>query len=202
MDTLEEFYKSRLSKLNNVSDEIDSTIVMDPYLHIKNKNPIMIIGEAPGETEVAKGEPFCGPSGQNLNHLISFHGLSREQDFLITNIFPFRTRILGKDKTWVNRTPNSKELKIGSSILEEEIKIVKPRGIIILGGSALNGVRYIDELNSHFNEIKRGDIVFKKIYGFECGLGHSFHPSPIAYNRSSIRDSLFDFFQLIKESFY
>jgi DNA polymerase len=194
------FYKNRIKKINSViSENIDKTLVMDPYLDIKKERPIMIIGEAPGETEVELGQPFCGPSGQNLIHLISFFKMSREKDFLITNIFPFRTRIRGIDKAWKNRTPSREELKIGSELLLEEIKLVKPSMIILLGGTATTGIRYIKELDIAVNSVERGEIKEFEMYGFKVKIGYSFHPSPIAYNRPSIKEDLFKFFEKIRE---
>lgn len=197
---LKNFYKGR-KDLVNVSEKIDLTDVYDPYLDIKSERPIMIIGEAPGETEVLNGKPFCGPSGSNLEKLISFNNMDRTRDFLITNIFPFRTREKGRDG-WINRTPNTKELKEGSLLLEQEIKIVKPRAIILLGGTALNGIRFIEELKTVFAETNRGELREVVLFGMDIVVGHSYHPSPIAYNRPTIKEGLFDFFGLIKERLF
>jgi len=46
---------------------------------------IAIVGEAPGEREVASGKPFVGPSGRLLDALLLKAGLSRENIY-ITNV--------------------------------------------------------------------------------------------------------------------
>lgn len=50
---------------------------------------VVIIGEAPGENEVRKREPFVGVSGEILNNLLNAVGLVRSE-CLITNVCPFR----------------------------------------------------------------------------------------------------------------
>lgn len=46
---------------------------------------IMIVGEAPGADEVARGEPFVGVSGNELNKMLGEAGISRQECF-VTNV--------------------------------------------------------------------------------------------------------------------
>ena len=181
---LKEFYLKRAGFIKNyVNENIDFTNVFDPYLDEKKDNPIMIIGEAPGANEVRLKEPFVGKAGENLNYLITLSGLDRKRDFLITNAFPFRTYEANK-----NRTPKAKELKIGAELLKKEIEIVKPRLILLLGNSAIKAFSYV------CSEVKN----LKKCGIYDvCGLkvGVCFHPSPLAFNRKDIRESLEEFFR-------
>ena len=180
---LKEFYLNRKNFIPK-SDEIDFTEVFDPFLDEKRENPIMIIGEAPGANEVKQKAPFVGKAGENLNYLISLSSLDRKRDFLITNAFPFRTFKSNK-----NRTPNSQELKIGAKLLEEEINIVKPSLIILLGNSAIKAFSYIEWAKDVKNLKKCGVY---NIGDYKVGL--CFHPSPLAFNRKNIRKSLEIFF--------
>jgi len=148
----------------------------------------MIIGEAPGANEVKQKAPFVGKAGENLNYLISLSGFDRKRDFLITNAFPFRTFKGNK-----NRTPNSQELKIGAKLLEEEINIVKPSLIILLGNSAIKAFSYI-EWAKDVKKLKKCGVY--KIGDYKVGL--CFHPSPLAFNRKDIRESLEKFFKSLK----
>ena len=50
---------------------------------------LALVGEAPGKTEIARGRPFCGPSGRLLNALLRRAGLSR-WDCLVTNALDFK----------------------------------------------------------------------------------------------------------------
>lgn len=45
---------------------------------------IALIGESPGRTEVAKGAPFLGPSGEVMNAVLKEHGLDR-REMLVSN---------------------------------------------------------------------------------------------------------------------
>ena len=183
------FYNKREEYIKKYFHEnIDFTNVFDKYINEKRDNPIMIIGEAPGANEVKLKEPFVGKAGENLNYLISLSGLDRKKDFLITNAFPFRT--FNKHK---NRTPSASELKIGSKLLEEEIDIVKPSLILLLGNSAIKAFSYIPWAKEVKNLKKCGVY---EINNYKIGV--CFHPSPLAFNRSDIRKSLEDFFKSIK----
>jgi len=51
--------------------------------------PLVIIGEAPGELEVRRGEPFVGPAGWRLNEWMTAAGLSRSQCYIL-NVIEYR----------------------------------------------------------------------------------------------------------------
>ncbi len=187
MKELENFYKKRAEFIKKyLNENIDWTQVYDPFINEKRKNPIMIIGEAPGAKEVELKEPFVGKAGENLNYLINLSGLDRKKDFLITNAFPFRTYENNK-----NRTPKSKELKIGAELLKKEIEIIKPSLILLLGNSAIKAFSYVC-----------GEVKNLKKCGFYnvCNLriGVCYHPSPIAFNRKEIKEALEGFFSNLK----
>ncbi len=183
-EKLKKFYKSRAEEIKKyLNENIDFTDVYDPFLDEKKDNPIMIIGEAPGENEVKLRQPFVGKAGENLNYLISLSGLDRKKDFLITNAFPFRTVDGSK-----NRTPKAKELKIGAELLKKEIDIVKPKMILLLGNSAIKAFSYL------YPEVKN----LKKCGFYEINgqrIGVCYHPSPLAFNRKEIKKSLEEFFK-------
>jgi len=188
MNELKNFYLKRKEYIQKYfNNNIDFTNVFDKYLDEKRDNPIMIIGEAPGANEVKLQEPFVGKAGENLNYLIALSGLDRKKDFLITNAFPFRTYEENK-----NRTPTSKELKVGAELLKKEIEIVKPSIILLLGNSAIKAFSYVCK-----------DVKTLKKCGFYnvCGLkiGVCYHPSPLAFNRKNIRESLESFFKQLPE---
>jgi DNA polymerase len=188
---LEDFYLSRKEFIS--FDNVDYTDVFDPYLDEKIKNPIMIIGEAPGANEVIEKQPFVGMAGKNLDYLISLSKYDRKKDILITNAFPFRTYEGNK-----NRTPKANELKEGAKLLLEEIKIVKPKLILLLGNSAIKAFSYLPTENA--KEVKKFErnSVNEFDFGFyKTKIGVTFHPSPISFNRKDIRVALEKFFKEI-----
>ena len=89
---------------------------------------IMITGEAPGGGEDRQGRPFVGRSGQMLDHMHSYIGLAREQDFRITNIVFWRPP--------GNRKPNAGEVALCWPFTKRHIELVKPRVILAVGGLA------------------------------------------------------------------
>jgi len=188
---LKKFYLSRKNFIN--FENVDYTDVFDPYLNEKIANPIMIIGEAPGANEVQEKQPFVGMAGKNLNYLINLSKYDRKKDIIITNAFPFRTYEGNK-----NRTPKANELKKGAKLLLQEIEIVRPKLILLLGNSAIKAFSYLPIPNA--KEIKnfaRNSINEFDFDFYKTKVGVSFHPSPISFNRKDIRNSLEKFFKEI-----
>lgn len=84
----------------------------------------LVIGEAPGAEEDARGEPFVGKAGQLLNSMLKAIGLSREQVF-IANILKCRPP--------GNRDPRPEEAALCRPYLERQIELIAP-GIILAVG--------------------------------------------------------------------
>lgn len=89
--------------------------------------PLMLIGEAPGRDEDLQGVPFVGAAGQLLTKMLLAIGLSRD-DVYIANVL--------KDRPPGNRTPLPEEMAACLPFLMEQIAIVRPRVICILGSVA------------------------------------------------------------------
>lgn len=51
---------------------------------------VMFIGEGPGEQEDLKGEPFVGRSGQLMDKMLEYVGLSRKTNIYIANMVKCR----------------------------------------------------------------------------------------------------------------
>ena len=88
---------------------------------------LMFIGEAPGETEDQTGRPFVGRAGEKLNQIIEAMKLTRE-DVYIANVL--------KSRPPNNRTPTPEEVTRCGPYLIEQIRIIRPRVIVTLGGPA------------------------------------------------------------------
>jgi DNA polymerase len=97
---------------------------------------LFIVGEAPGAEEEAVGEPFVGPAGQILAKAIAAMGLAREDAYLayLMRWRPVMANGLG------DRAPTAKEAAFCLPYLRAEIGIVRPRVLVALGNSALNGL--------------------------------------------------------------
>jgi uracil-DNA glycosylase len=93
---------------------------------------LMFIGEAPGADEDRQGKPFVGKAGQLLTDMITkAMGLARE-DVFIANVLKCRPP--------ENRTPTLEESGNCMGYLEEQIAIIRPEFICLLGKVALQGL--------------------------------------------------------------
>jgi uracil-DNA glycosylase len=88
---------------------------------------LMFVGEAPGETEDQMGRPFVGRAGQKLDEMIRAIGFQRE-DVYIANVL--------KSRPPENRTPLQHEVDRCGPYLIEQIRIIRPRVLVTLGGPA------------------------------------------------------------------
>ena len=89
---------------------------------------IVLIGEAPGADEDATGTPFVGRAGKFLSKLIEESGLSRKDDFYICNTVKCRPP--------ENRVPTDEEKALCEKYLFEQIKMVKPKVIVLCGATS------------------------------------------------------------------
>jgi DNA polymerase len=88
------------------------------------KARLMFVGEAPGEEEDRRGEPFVGRAGQLLTKIIEAIGLTREQVY-IANVIKCRPP--------GNRNPEGDEVEQCEPFLFRQIDVIKPRVIVPLG---------------------------------------------------------------------
>ncbi|MDZ8118284.1 uracil-DNA glycosylase [Pontiella agarivorans] len=92
---------------------------------------IMFIGEGPGAEEDAQGRPFVGKAGQLLEKMIEAMGYTREQVF-IGNVVKCRPP--------KNRKPLPEEMEMCLPYLRRQIKLIQPKVIVGLGGTAMEGL--------------------------------------------------------------
>ena len=128
---------------------------------------IMAVGEAPGETEDREGKPFVGSAGQLLTRLLEEVGLDR-RDIYITNTLKCRPP--------GNRDPEQSEVDACSHFLDEQIAMLQPDVILVLGrhalGRLLPGAGTITRL--HGQRVERAERVYVPLY----------HPAAALYNAS------------------
>ncbi|NOS68637.1 MAG: uracil-DNA glycosylase [Verrucomicrobia bacterium] len=100
-------------------------------------SPLMFVGEAPGADEDEQGEPFVGKAGQLLTKIIETMGQSRA-DVYIANILKCRPDTPGQSAG--NRKPTSDEMKTCIPYLHEQIDLIKPKVLVALGATAVDGL--------------------------------------------------------------
>ena len=88
------------------------------------KARLMFVGEAPGEDEDKKGEPFVGKAGQLLTRMIEAMGLRREDVYICNTV---------KCRPPNNRNPEPDELASCEPFLKGQLAAVQPEAIVTLG---------------------------------------------------------------------
>lgn len=127
---------------------------------------LMLVGEAPGAEEDRTGRPFVGAAGRFLEEMLSNIGLKRS-DVFITNILKYRPPN--------NRDPLPDEIKECLPFLIAQIRVIKPKLIVLLGRHAMNV--FFPELKisqAHGRPLKRNNQVYLPLY----------HPAAALYNGS------------------
>jgi len=133
---------------------------------------IFFCGEAPGADEEIQGEPFVGPAGQLLTKIIQAMGLKREQVY-IGNIMNWRPET---EEDFGNRPPSEDEMAFCLPYLKAQLEIVKPKVIVALGATAVNGLLGYDAKRS----ITRSHGQWHEFQSIPTII--SFHPSYILRN--------------------
>jgi uracil-DNA glycosylase len=98
------------------------------------KSRVMFVGEQPGDKEDRAGRPFVGPAGRELDRALDEVGIDRDEVY-VTNVvkhFAFEER--GKRR--MHRTPKRFEIEACKPWLDEEVHVVKPEALVLLGATA------------------------------------------------------------------
>jgi DNA polymerase len=102
----------------------------------------MIVGEAPGEQEDLKGEPFVGAAGQLLDAMLRAIGLTRGPDAPERQVFIANTL---KCRPPRNRNPEPEEMRRCEPFLVRQIELVRPKLILAMGRFAVQALLRSDE---------------------------------------------------------
>ena len=89
-----------------------------------SKARLVFIGEAPGADENRSGKPFVGKAGQLLTRILQAIRLTREEVY-ITNVVKCRPPN--------NRDPHTTEIESCRPYLDEQLKLIQPDLIVLLG---------------------------------------------------------------------
>jgi len=148
------------------------------------KSDVIFVGEAPGKNEDKNGEPFIGVAGKKLSAALEGAGVSRDKVY-ITNIVKCRPP--------KNRVPKTNERETCQDYLKQEIAIIKPKLICILGNTAFNSLLGGSEIMKF-----RGKIVQKDNQLYFLTV----HPAATIYNQKLIdvlNEDIVKLFELVKE---
>ncbi len=141
---------------------------------------VMLVGEAPGAIEDETGRPFVGRSGELLISLLEEIGLKRD-DVFITSIL--------KSRPPKNRTPTQFEINVCRPYLDQQIDLIQPQVIVLLGGvaiSSLIGHWKVSEAHGRFYE--NGSKTFFMTY----------HPAA-ALRFPKVKDKMREDFKILRQ---
>jgi DNA polymerase len=141
---------------------------------------VMLIGEAPGREEDESGHPFVGAAGRFLDQVLEGAGINRD-DLFITNIVKCRP-------------PNNRAPRVGevetctSNYLFEQIEIINPALIVLLGGVAAKKMLGVKSLNE-----ARGRVIERDGRQYLVG----YHPA-VRFYREDLSEKVKEDFALLK----
>ena len=96
----------------------------------------MLIGEGPGAEEDKQGEAFVGQAGKLLDAMLDAAGIDSAADVFIANVLKCRPPN--------NRNPEPDEVAACEGYLYEQIRLVQPDCILLLGRFAAQSVLHSD----------------------------------------------------------
>ena len=134
---------------------------------------IVLIGEAPGETEDETGTPFVGRAGKLLNEFLAEAGISRQNDLYIINTVKCRPP--------ENRVPTDVEKSLCEKYMTAQIDIMNPKAIVFCGATSLKSFYadkkvQISKVRGKWFDVTINDKTYKAMA--------IFHPSYLLRNHS------------------
>lgn len=142
---------------------------------------VMIIGEAPGREEDETGHPFVGAAGRFLDSVLEGSGINRD-DLFITNVVKCRPP--------QNRTPRKLEVDTCvSNYLFEQIELINPKLIMLLGAAAAKKLLGVATINS-----ARGRVIEKDGRKYLVG----YHPA-VRFYREDLAEKVREDFALLRQ---
>lgn len=141
---------------------------------------IMFVGEGPGADEDAQGRPFVGKAGQLLDKMIVAMGYRRNEVY-IANVVKCRPPN--------NRKPLREEMDMCLPYLRQQIRLIHPKVIVGLGGTAMEGL-----LGKPVG-ITRIRGIWQEYEGIR--LMPTFHPSYLLRDPSKKKDAWADLKQVL-----
>ena len=128
-----------------------------PVVDVPKRTGLLLVGQAPGSTEVTTRLPFTGPAGKRLMGWFEKAGLSREEVYLsaLCRCFP------GKAKGSGDLAPSRAMIRNCRPHLLREFELLRPEVVVPVGGLAIKELLGITRLSEAVGEtITRGGLVY------------------------------------------
>jgi DNA polymerase len=96
---------------------------------------LVLLGEQPGDREDQEGKPFVGPAGKLLDRALADAGIEPEEVYRSNVVKHFRwSGTRGKQR--IHKGPSRVHVAACGPWLVAELDVVKPAGVVLLGGTA------------------------------------------------------------------
>src|SRR4030081_867858 len=134
------------------------------------KTALMLVGEQPGDYEDVAGKPFVGPAGKIMDRALEEAGIDRKEVYVTNAVKHFKWEPRGKRR--IHQKPNAREIAACRPWLEAELRIVKPKLVVLLGATAAQTI-----FGSSFRVTReRGKVLSSK---FAPKIVATVHPSSL-----------------------
>jgi uracil-DNA glycosylase family 4 len=134
----------------------------------------LLVGEAPGAEEDARGEPFVGQAGRLLDNMLAATGLSRqgedERSVYIANVLKCRPP--------GNRNPEPGEVARCEPYLMRQVALIKPRLIVVMGRFAAQSLLGTDASIAAL----RGRVHSVRVEDADVPVVVTYHPAYLLRN--------------------
>lgn len=136
--------KARFKTLAALYDDMERSEARTGFSQrmVPGEGPIgatmMLVGEQPGDREDQMGRPFVGPAGRVLDKCLADAGIDRSMVFLTNAVKRFKFEQRGKRR--LHQTPTAGDIAHERWWLQEEIRLVGPKIVVALGGTALRAL--------------------------------------------------------------
>jgi uracil-DNA glycosylase family protein len=136
----------------------------------RKSSRLMLVGEQPGDVEDRKGRPFVGPASRELDRGLEAAGIERADAYLTNVVKHFKFEERGRRR--IHQTPKRFEVDACRPWLEEELRVVRPEALVVLGATAAKAL-----LGSSFRVTQhRGELLDSELAPI---VSATIHPSSI-----------------------
>jgi DNA polymerase len=143
-------------------------------------SPVAVLGEGPGREEDESGEAFVGPAGRDMTTVMTDFGIKRN-DLFIANLLKCRPK---EPFSTNNATPGLFEVGNCFWFLWEQIRIVQPRLVVLVGATAAKWILNVGSVTMGKSAGKKEKLEAfgKNMVDWDCDYTIMWHPAAALHN--------------------
>jgi uracil-DNA glycosylase len=123
----------------------------------RKRSRLMLVGEQPGDREDLAGKPFVGPASRELNRALEAAGIERSEAYLTNVVKHFKFEERGGRR--IHQTPKRFEVEACRPWFDEELKVVRPEALVVLGATAAKALLGSDfRVTAHRGELLDSEL--------------------------------------------